>query len=122
LLSSHLRVLCSKIVTTQSNYTSKLWYKDSVYHSPHVDKIGKAKWVDIPTCDSVTIICANKEPVEVIISHTGKLAIQAGYKGYTKTARGGVGWPTVQGRRWIWLLWTFKFSYKSESHRSGYEI
>jgi hypothetical protein len=24
LLSSHLRVLCSKIVTTQSNYTSKL--------------------------------------------------------------------------------------------------
>jgi hypothetical protein len=40
----------------------------------------------IPTRDSVLIVCAKKEPVEVLISHTGKLAIQAGCKGYTETA------------------------------------
>jgi hypothetical protein len=26
----------------------------------------------IPTSDSVTIVCANREPVEVIINHTGE--------------------------------------------------
>jgi hypothetical protein len=40
----------------------------------------------IPNSDSVTIVCAHREPLEIIIGHTGKLAIQAGCRGYTKTA------------------------------------
>jgi hypothetical protein len=40
----------------------------------------------VATSESVTILCTDKPPVDVIISRVGKLGISAGCKGYGKSA------------------------------------
>jgi hypothetical protein len=40
----------------------------------------------MPTSDSITIVCQEKEPVEIRLTGTGKLNIDSGCKGYSLTA------------------------------------
>jgi hypothetical protein len=40
----------------------------------------------IPSSDSITILCPEKEPIDVVLRNTGKLKIEAGCKGYSQTA------------------------------------
>jgi hypothetical protein len=40
----------------------------------------------IPQSDSITILCPEKEPTDVLLTGTGKLMIQPGCKGYSLTA------------------------------------
>jgi hypothetical protein len=73
LLNSHLRESCAVKLLQPNPVWTKLEERN--------------EWIYfIPNRDSVTIVCVNKEPVEVVISRTGKLKIQAGCKGYTRTA------------------------------------
>jgi hypothetical protein len=40
----------------------------------------------IPSSDSITILCPEKEPVDIVLRGTGKLSIQSVCKGYSQTA------------------------------------
>jgi hypothetical protein len=40
----------------------------------------------IPSSDSITILCPEKEPVDIVLRGTGKLSIQSECKGYSLTA------------------------------------
>jgi hypothetical protein len=40
----------------------------------------------IPSSESITILCPEKEPVDIVLRGTGKLSIQSGCKGYSLTA------------------------------------
>jgi hypothetical protein len=58
-----------------------------ISHSIWTQLEKRNEWIYfIPSSDSVTIVCPNKEPVEVVLRYTGKLKIQSGCKGYSKTA------------------------------------
>lgn len=89
LLNSHLRESCivkllqPRITVPQSCDTRIV----SLTHPVWTQLEKRNEWIYIiPSSNSVTIVCSHKEPVEVILSRTGKLKIQAGCKGYTKTA------------------------------------
>ncbi|PNF24653.1 hypothetical protein B7P43_G18128, partial [Cryptotermes secundus] len=89
LLNSHLRESCvvkllqPRRTIPQSCDTRVV----CITHTVWTQLERRNEWIYfIPSSDSVTIVCPNKEPVEVLLTHTGKLEIQAGCKGYTKTA------------------------------------
>jgi hypothetical protein len=40
----------------------------------------------IPSSESLTILCPEKEPIDVVLTETGKLTIRSSCKGYSLTA------------------------------------
>jgi hypothetical protein len=89
LLNSHLRESCViKLLQPRVTIPKSCDTRIVSIINPVWTKLeDRNEWIYfIPSRDSVTIVCANKEPMEIVISGTGKLTIQAGCKGYTKTA------------------------------------
>jgi hypothetical protein len=88
LLNSHLKESCvvkllAPRVTIPRSCDVRIV---SIIHPVWTKLEKRNEWIYfIPTGDTVTIVCAKGEPVEVIINRTGKLTIQVGCKGYTKT-------------------------------------
>jgi hypothetical protein len=89
LLNSHMQESCM-VKLFQPRVTIQQICDTRIVHISHsiwtrLEK--RNEWIYfIPSSDSVTIACPNKEPVEVVLRYTGKLKIQSGCKGYNKTA------------------------------------
>lgn len=59
----------------------------SITHSVWTQLEKKNEWIYfIPSRDSITILCPDKEPIDIALHGAGKLSIQAGCKGYSQSA------------------------------------
>jgi hypothetical protein len=58
-----------------------------ITHSVWTQLENKSEWIYfIPSRDSITILCPDKEPIDIALHGAGKLSIQAGCKGYSQSA------------------------------------
>jgi hypothetical protein len=88
LLSSHLHGNCMVKLLQPTGSVPPSCDKHVVEISNSIwTQLANNEWIYlIPSSESVTILCMDKPPVDVIVSGIGKLGISANCKGYGKAA------------------------------------
>jgi hypothetical protein len=88
LISSQVQEECAvRLLREQGNLPSSCELHYVVLNNTVWTQIGKNEWVYyVPNRDSITILCADRVPVDVPLKGAGKLSIDPACKGYSRAA------------------------------------
>jgi hypothetical protein len=81
LLNSHMQETCAIVTSTKNKYSKGLRHSNCATYAHDLDTEQRNEWIYFsPVSDSITILCPDKEPLDVLLTGTGKLIIQPNCK------------------------------------------